>query len=328
MSDLLFTVNAVMPIVFLVLVGYFMKRIGLIDKTLAKGLNKTVFRLFLPVMLFLNVYKIDISVGIDMTYVLFVIAAVLMVFFISIPAISLVTGDSRKKGALLQATFRSNYALIGIPLAGSLFGERGSIVATVLSAFAVPLFNILAIVSLSIFKKDGTGRVNIKKIILGIIKNPLIDAIALGGVFLIIRMVFVRLGVDFRLKDVSWLYDGVLSKLSAVATPLALVALGADFEFSKISSLKREIITGTLIRVVAVPTLAIGSALLIGGFDGAEVASFVAVFATPVAVSSVPMAHEMDADHALAGQLVVFTTVSSAFTIFAITFILRSIGIF
>ena len=196
-----------------------------------------------------------------------------------------------------------------------------------LSAFAVPLFNVLAVISLSLFGKDENGRINVKKMILGILKNPLIDSIALGAVFLLIRALFVKCDIDFRLSDVTWLYDGVLAKLSAVATPLALVALGADFEFSKITSMKREIILGTVIRVVIVPIIGLGTALALGCFWGAEIAAFVAVFATPVAVSSVPMAQQMGADSALAGQLVVFTTVSSALTIFVITIILRSIGI-
>jgi predicted permease len=85
-----------------------------------------------------------------------------------------------------------------------------------------------------------------------------------------------------------------------------------------------------IIRSLIVPLLGIGIAYLFfrESFGGAQFAALVAVFCTPVAVSSVPMAQEMNADVSLAGQLVVFTTVSSAFTVFLASFLLKAAGIF
>ena len=158
-------------------------------------------------------------------------------------------------------------------------------------------------------------------------KNPLRDSIALGGAVLLIRAVFVRFNIDFRLTDIKPVYS-VLSQLSAVATPIALLVLGAQFEFSSIPGMKKEIITTTVIKTALIPTLALGLAYFLDCFGGAHFAAFVALFATPVAVSSVPMAQEMGADHELAGQLVVWTTILSAFTIFFASFILKAIGVF
>jgi predicted permease len=328
MGSFLFALNAVLPIILMVAIGYVIKKIGLVDKDIAKTLNKLVFRLFLPVMIFLNIYNIEDFNGINVTFVAYAMIAVLVIFAISIPVAMLITRDPAKRGAMLQSAFRSNYTLIGIPLAEALFPGEGVIVATVLLAVAVPLFNVLAVVSLSIFG-DGRERVNFKKILVGIIKNPLIQAVAVGTVMIALRMFLASRGISFDLSDIAPIYK-VLNYLSALATPIALIVLGIQFEFSSVSELGREIFWGTLIRAVLVPALAIGTAYVLfrDRLGGAHFAAFVALFATPVAVSSVPMAQEMGADTKLAGQLVVWTTVASAFTIFLISFALSMLGIF
>ena len=218
--------------------------------------------------------------------------------------------------------------MIGIPLAQSLFGDGGLAVATLLSAAAIPAFNILAVISLSVFC-DGKQTVSVKKILLDIIKNPLILSVLSGIIVLGIREAFVSAGISFRLTDIAPVYTA-LGYLSSLATPLALLVLGVQFEFSAIKELKKEILFGTLARTVVAPVLAIGVAyaFLRHHFSGAHFAAFVAMFATPVAVSSVPMAQEMKSDSVLAGQLVVWTTLSSALTVFAVSWILKLAGIF
>ena len=252
----------------------------------------------------------------------------LVIFALAIPTVLLLTDKKKCRGALLQSVFRSNYALIGIPLASSLFPGEGAAVATLLSAIMVPAFNILAVISLSIFNNSGE-KPNFKKVMVGIAKNPLILSIFAGLVALGIRAVFVNLGISFRISTIPAIHT-TLKYLSNIATPLALLVLGAQFEFSAIPHLKREIISGVVLRSVIVPMLGIGVAYLAfrGSFSGAQFAALVAVFCTPVAVSSVPMAQEMGADAELAGQLVVFTTITSAFTVFVTSFLLKAAGIF
>ena len=334
MESFLFAVNAVMPIILTVCVGYFLKRIGLMDADFAKKANKLVFRAFLPAMLFLNVYKIEALSGIDLTYIGYVLAFQFAAFLVMIPAVTKLTQDADKRGVLLQASFRSNYALVGIPLATSLFGDLGAAVATLLSVALIPMINMLAVVSLTIFRDGGEGGKPsafslAKKIVLGIVKNPLIISIALGCITLAIRALFVKFGVEFRLSDVKPVYT-VLNYLSSVATPLSLIVLGAQFEFSAVTEMKREIVAGVVIKGIINPLLAITIAVLFfrNVFGGEHFATFVAAFATPVAVSTVPMAQEMDGNVSLAGQLVVWSTVLSGFVIFFASFILKSIGIF
>ena len=325
MASFIFAINAILPIVLMVSVGYLLRRIGLLRGEVTKVMNKLVFRLLLPTMLFLNIYKIENFLAIDFGFVWYGVLMILALFFISIPIVALVTKRRDRRGVIIQSFFRSNYALIGIPLATSLFGEEGAIRATLLSAFIIPIFNALAVICLTVYK-DGE-RISMKGILLGIVKNPLIQSITLGLLALGIRAILVKTDISFRLTDVGPVYS-VLGQLAACATPIALLTLGAEFEFSAIPELRREIIFGTVTRTVIIPAVALTVAYFMGCFGGAHFATFVAMFATPVAVSSVPMAQEMGADSTLAGQLVVFTTIVSAFTVFIITFILKSIGVF
>ena len=326
MSSFLFALKAVSPIVLAVALGYFLKRIGIIPEEITKHLNRLVFRVFLPCNLFLNVYSITDLGSISLLYVVYVLAATLVIFLLSIPVALLTTKEGARRGVLMQGAIRSNYALIGIPLATSLFGQEGAIVATVLSAFAIPFFNVLAVITLTVFGKD-TERVSLLKIGKGILKNPLIISIACGFLVLGVRALLAHLGITFRLSDITPVYR-VAEQLSACATPVALLSLGAQFSFSAVPALRREILVGVSVKTVAVPLLTLSVAYLIGGFTGAHFASFVAIFATPVAVASVPMAQEMGADSRLAGQLVIFSTLVSAVTIFLFSFALKAIGIF
>ena len=325
MTDLIFAINATAPIVLMVVVGYFLKRLKMLDGNVARVLNKLVFRVFLPAMLFLNMYKIESLADVDFGFVWYTVIATVVLFVAAFGAVLLFTRENPKRGALLQSVFRANYALVGIPLATSLFGDEGAIAATVLSAFIIPVFNSLAVIGLSIFSSDK--KPSVKKILIGIVKNPLIQAIALGFVALGIRAIFVKVGVAFRLTDLVPVYK-TLSNLSSVATPLALLVLGAQFDFAAIPHLKRHIIFGVAARNLIAPVLGIGIAYFIGAFNGAHFATFVAVFCTPVAVSRVPMAQEMDADVSLAGQLVVWSTLFSALSIFLASYVLKLLGIF
>ncbi len=327
MSSFIFALNAVLPIVIMVAIGYFIRRIGLVGENFAKTANKLVFRIFLPVMLFLNVYKIESIKNIEYSFMLYAAGAIIVLFLAFIPVVMAVTKKNDRRGPLLQACIRSNYALIGIPLVESLFGEGALAGATLLSAVSIPLFNITAVIALTVFSKSGK-KPGVGSVLKGIVKNPLIQGIFAGVAVLVLRELFVNFDITFRLSQIKPVYT-VLGYLSNLATPLALLMLGVQFDFSAIKDMKKEIIFGSLARVLIVPVLGLGTAYLFrNSFTGAHFASFIALFATPVAVSTVPMAQEMDADVPLAAQLVVWTTPFSAVTIFAASFIFKAIGIF
>lgn len=229
---------------------------------------------------------------------------------------------------LLQAVFRSNFAIIGLPLATTLFGEAGARTAALLSMVTIPLFNVLAVISLSVFVGDGAKKPSAREVLHNIITNPLILGVLAGVLVLALRALFARLGWAFRLTDIPGLYDAIDMAASA-ATPLALLVLGGQFELSAVRQLARPIVLGSVMRLVVVPAAALLAAhALFPGFGGAEYASFVALFGTPTAVSGAVMASEMGGDGELAGQLVVWTTLGSAFTLFFFIALLRAVGIF
>lgn len=329
MDSLIFALSAVAPIVLTVIVGYFFKKIGMMDEDFAKKANKLVFRAFMPVMLFVNIYKMSLS-DVDLGFIGYCLIALFIVFGLSIPACMMIAGKKDRVGVLVQAIFRSGYSLIGIPLAGSLYGDEGMIAATILSAALIPCFNVLAVISLSALGNDSGEKISPKKIILDIIKNPLIIGIFAALVCVAVRtFVFEKVGIEFRLSDIGPLFQ-VLQYLANLAIPLALLVLGAQFEFSAVAALKKEIIFGTVTRTVIVPALVIGVAFIFfrDRFGPAQFATIVAAFATPVAVPSVPMVQEMGGDVTLAGQLVVWSTLASALTVFLVTFLLRAGGAF
>lgn len=325
MESFIFATNATLPIVIMVLIGYFIKRIGILKPDAAKVINNVVFRVLLPAMLFLNIYNIEDIGNISLNYVWYVLGFTILLFFVFLPIVNILFRQKNQRGVILQSIFRSNYALIGIPLATALFGSEGAAIASLLAAFIVPVFNILGVICLCMYSDEG--KPDFKKILINIAKNPLICGVLVGLLALGIRAIFVSYGVEFRLTQLVPVFS-VISYLSTAATPLALLALGAQFEFSAIPTLKKQIMFGIALRSVAIPSLALTVAYFMGVFNGAHFAAFVAMFATPVAVSTVPMCQEMGADHALAGQLVVWTTTISSVVIFVTSFILKSVGVF
>lgn len=330
MEALLFSLGAVSPIVLMVVIGYILKKLGLISETFAKEANKLVFKLFMPVMLFTKIYAITDLKGMGFEYIIFVLVFLLLIFIISVLTINKITKVNERKGVLIQAIFRSGYSLIGIPVSISLYGEQGGQAAALLSACVIPLFNVLAVICLAMYGDEiEKKKTSIKEILLNIIKNPLIIGIGLAVICIGIRSVFNKFDISFRLSDIEPLFI-VLNYIGGLAIPVALLVLGAQFEFSAVKALKKEIIAGTTIRTVIVPLITLCTAYFFFNdiFTAAHFATFVAVFATPVAVPSVPMVQESGGDVVLAGQLVVWSTLVSAFTIFITTFLLSLGGIF
>lgn len=317
-----------MPIVLLCVTGYGIKRTGLVDASCFAQLNRLCFHVFLPVLLFMNIYRIPGLGSIDWRLAAFVLAAIVGLFLLSLLIAKLFVPVRNQKGVMMQAVFRSNYAIIGVPLATSLFGEAGAQTATMLTLFAVPLFNVFSVVALGVYRKEEEKRVRFGALLLDIVKNPLIIGIFCGLAVLCVRALLTRAGIGFRLTSLAFVY-AALEKLALIASPLALVTLGAQFTFSAARALAGKIALGTALRIVVAPALGLAAAALcLPKLGGAGYAALLALFGSPIAVSSAVMAAEMDGDAELAGQLVVWTTVLSTLTIFGFVFLFRSIGIF
>ena len=326
--------NAVLPIVLLILLGYFLRRKGFLTEQFVALGNKLVFRICLPAMMFVNVYGIASLSEIRWDLCLYVIAAVAVLFALGwIMALS-ATGDRRKRGVLLQCSFRSNYAIIGLPLATTLGGEAAASVAAVLSAIAVPLFNVLAVISLSVFVQGEGERVSGKKLLKTISKNPLIIGVLAGLAALLLRWWQERQfgAVVFSLqRDLTPVYT-VLRNLKDITSPFALLMLGGQFRFAAVKELWKEVAAGTLCRTVIAPLVGVGAAVVLSAqgllpCGAAEYPALIALFGSPVAVSSAIMAREMHNDEQLATQLVVWTSVVSIATIFLTVCLMMGMGI-
>ena len=335
-SHILITaVNAVGPVVALILLGYLLKQGSFLSKDFIRMGNKLVFHVCLPCMLFINVYDIEGFSAINWSIIFYCVGMLLVIFGLGFVTTVLVTKVPQRRGVIWQCVFRSNFAIIGLSLAASLGGEEAMAVAAIVSSFTVPLFNILAVIALSAFTGgDREHKNDVGKVLKNIATNPLIIAVALGMVCLGIREVQVGLfgAPVFTLKHQGKLLYTTLNNLKAIASPFALLVLGGQFEFSAVRGLLKEIVTGTLWRIVLAPLLGIGGAIVLSGAGWIacgvnEYPALIAMFGSPVAVSSAVMAGSMGGDEQLATQLVVWTSLFSIVTIFAQVCLLMLVGL-
>ena len=239
MQTILFALNAIGPIVLLILFGVFLRKRGFFDDSFLSRANRVTFRAFLPLLLFYNVYNIESFDQIEWGFILYVLAFLVAIFLVGIPLAILLCKDPRQRGVHLQSAFRSNFALIGIPLATMLFGAEGAAYASLLSAFTIPLFNILAVLALSIFG-DGEKKVDWKKIVWDMAKNPLILGVLFGFFALLVRALFAWAGIGFRLTDVPLVYKAI-ENVAKMATPFALIVLGGRFKLEAVKRLWKPI---------------------------------------------------------------------------------------
>lgn len=310
MENLILSLNVVLPLFLLMAAGYVAKQLKLYDMNSHAVMNKLVFKLFLPVLLFKNIYQTSLDTEIDGRVFLFTVISVLVMFGLLFAVIPLLEKENRRRGVLVQGIGRSNFVLFGMPMAELLCGGEMA-TTSLLIAVVIPMFNILSVIALETFRG---GRVQIRKILVGIAKNPLIISSLLG---------LVMLASGLRFPEPV---DTAISDLSSIATPLALFLLGGAMEFSRVGANLRPLILGVTGKLIVMPAIFITAAVLCG-FRDIELASLMVLFMAPSAVSSYTMAQQMDADGELAGQQVVFTTAFSILTIFLIVLIMKTLGL-
>ena len=331
---LITALNAVLPIILMIALGYVLRQKKMLSESFLTVGNKLVFKLCLPSMLFVNIYGVSSLSDIRWDVVIYAALCLLVIFGAGMLIAVFTTPVADRRGVMAQCTFRSNYAIIGMPLAAALGGPEAEAVAAVVSSVAVPVLNVLAVISLSVFvnQTDG-GRISVKSILLDIVKNPLIQGVAAGMMCLVLRWAQTELWGDvvFSLSGDTQFLFSVLNYLKAMTTPLALIVLGGQFTFSAVKELRKEIIVATASRVFLAPIMGLGGAILLTltgvlRCGTAEFPALVALFASPVSVSSAIMASQMHNDEQLATQLVVWTTLLSGITVFLISCGLMAAG--
>lgn len=311
MNNLILSFNVVAPLCLVMALGYFLKYIKMFDENTLDVMNNVAFKIFLPILLFYNIYTTDLENVFNPKLMVFACLSVIILFVILILFIPVIEKDDSRRGVMIQGIFRSNFVLFGIPVATSIVGEGNVGTTALLIGVVVPTFNVLAVICLETFRG---GKITLKKIAHGIIINPLIIGALLGLMSLILN-IKLPIFLETSIKDIA-----------KIATPLSLILLGASFSFSNIKKYLKETLIVVLGKLILVPLVFLSIAYYIG-FRNIALLSLMAMFAAPTAISSFQMAKQMDGDYDLAGQIVVFTSAFSIITVFGWIFILKQLSL-
>lgn len=304
--------NAVLPMCLVMALGYGTRRLGWIRREEISAINKIAFRIFLPCLLYYNVYCSDLSGSFDPLLMAYAVGGVLLTFGLSLGYTLLTEKLPERRGVMIQGMFRSNYVIMGIPVATALLGADQLGTVSILIAAVVPLFNMLSVVVLEVFRGQKPKPLHI----LGqIAKNPLVIGSVLG---------ILTLAAGIRLPHIL---EQTIQNISAIASPLQLFLLGAFFQFSGLKTYRRELVTVSAAKLIVAPGLFLGLGALLG-FRGVAFVSLIGVFASPTAVNSFTMAQQMGGDAELAGDIVVTTSAVSILTMFLWIFLFKSLGVF
>lgn len=325
MDELIFSLNTVLPLVLLVLLGYVLKRIALIPDPFYPAAEKFVFKIALPCSLFLSVSRADPHTAFSPSLILFCVVGTLISIILLMAAVPFFVRDNARRGAFIQGVYRSNFALLGTPLAQRLFPETGGTVAASLMPFTIPLYNVVAVSVLSFFAptdKKQTPIGILKKTVIGIVTNPLIIGIVLALPLMLTQA---------KLPSIA---TGTLQYIGGTASPLALICIGASMYTRKGETDKETTekgvfalaVTASFLKTVVLPLAAVSVAALMG-FRDVQLGLILITFGSPTAVSSYIMAKNMGSNHKLAGQILLISTVLCAFTLFLGIYILTSLSL-
>ncbi|MBO7150349.1 MAG: AEC family transporter [Clostridia bacterium] len=312
MQNFLISFNVVFPIFLLMALGFLLRQGKLLSEPTVKQMNQLVFKVVLPASVFKNVYDSEIKDVFDGSLLAFSVVCVLAVILLALAVVVLFEKDSAKRGVLVQGIFRSNFVIFGLAVTAALCDGAVSGAASLLVAVVVPIFNFAAVIVLEAF---GSRKADFKKILRGIVTNPLIIASVLG-------ILVSACGLRFPA-----VIDKAIRQVASITTPLALIVLGASIHFSTVRSNAKQLVFGILARLVVVPAVCLSLAAFVFGFRGEHFAILLALFASPAAVSSFTMAQQMGGDGELAGQLVMFGTAASVATMFGFIYAAVSLGI-
>ena len=312
-DNIIFTGNVVAPVFLLVALGYFVKRIGVINENFVEVTSRFVYSVSLPALVFINIVEIDLSEAIDFNQIIYIYSATLVSFFliwlISIPFIK----EGKNLSVFVQGAYRSNFAIVGFAIVSKLFGNFALGKAALVLAFILPLYNILAVIILTVpLRKER--KLNLKNTLYEIMFNPLIVALVVGLIFSYFKII------------IPSVINSTVGFLSELALPLALVGIGGSLNLQNIKKASGLAFTSSAIKVILVPVI-----LTLGayhfGFRELDLGIMFVLFASPTAIVSFIMAEAMGANSKLAGNIVLISTIASVFTIAAGIVILKELSL-
>ena len=316
MDSFLFSLESVFPLFALIALGYFLGQKGFITKGFTSAGTKLVFNFCLPVLLFRQISAANLSDVFNIKLIGFSLITTLLVLFLLILLVPRFIKGDPQRGAYIQGVYRGNFSILGVPLAISMFGTEGAAPASLLLPFTVPLYNVAAVIVLTIYgPKENTKKgPSVGSILKGIVTNPLIIGIVLALPFSLLHWSLPKF------------LDKTLADLSSMTTPLALICLGAGFDFKQSKKQLSLGLSATFLKLILIPVIVVGAAIAMG-FRGGELGAIFIQIMAHSAVSSYIMAKNMHSDDALAGQILIYTTIASCITLFAGIYLLRSWGL-
>ena len=314
MEQLLFSINATAPIFFVMVIGYILRRAKMMDEPTIKTLNKLNYKVTLPALLFRDISQSDFSAVWDTKYVLFCF----LVTLFTICAIWILAGllfqNKDLLGEFVQASYRSSAAVMGVAFIQNIYGNSG--MAPLMIIGTVPLYNVAAVLVLSFTGPDshGLNKQALKKSLLGIATNPIILSIFAGMLFSACRI------------DLPIMINKTIGNIASLATPLALLALGAGFEGRKAIKLVKPTTISALIKLVVLPAIFLPLAVLLG-FRNEMLIALLVMLGAPTTPSCYIMAKNLGHDGVLTSGTVVATTFCCSITLTLALFILKSLGL-
>ena len=313
MENLIFSLNATIPIFLMMLLGMLFRKLGWMDEVFAAKMNKFVFLVPLPVLLFEQLATVDFSEVWDIKFILFCFVVTAISITIS-TLISLLWKDRSVKGEFIQATYRSSAALLGIAFIQNIYGTAG--MAPLMIIGSVPLYNIMAVVVLSVFKPGNNSfdKALVKKTLKGIATNPIIIGIVAGFVWSALKL------------PMPSILHKTVSSIGATATPMGLMSMGATFEMKKATSKMKPTLVAVFMQLVGFCAIFLPMAALLG-FRNEEMIAILVMLGSATTVSCFVMARNMGHEGTLSSGVIMMTTLLSAFTLTMWLDVLRSFGL-
>lgn len=311
MQNLIIAINCVLPVFLIICTGSLIHRSGKVPEETFKHISTIAFNFLLPCMLFYSIYTTDLGTVFDPKLIGFQVVFLLVWYIIGFIACHILIPDHRVRGAFIQTVYRSNIAIVGVTMADSMMGAAGVASMAVSIAILVPVYNVLAVVTLEVCRG---GKVELRPTLVGIAKNPLIIGCLLGVAMLL-------LGIQIPAPVLK-----AVSQIGTAASVMTLISLGASFTLGGVRKNLKKLIAANLLRLVIAPLAAILSALAVG-LRGNQLAIVLLCTATSMATTAFPMAIARDSDHELTGQIVVTTSFLCCITLFVWIFVLKQLGL-
>ncbi|RHT24219.1 AEC family transporter [Clostridium sp. AM33-3] len=313
MENLIFSLNATIPIFLMMVLGVFFRKTGLLKENMINGLNQFVFKATLPVLLFGDLAKQDFAEAWNGKFVAFCFVVTLV--SISLVALmSMALKDKSQRGEFIQGAYRSSAAILGIAFITNIYGNSG--MAPLMIIGSVPLYNIMAVVVLSFTKpgQNGMSPELIKKTLKGIATNPIILGILAGVLWSVLRL------------PMPTILTKTVSSLGGLTTPLGLMAMGAAFNWSEAKSGMGPAFAASFMKLIGLCTLFLPVAVLLG-FREAELIAILVMLGSSTTVSSYVMARNMGHSGVLSSSIVAITTLGSAFSLTFWLYVLKTLAL-